>query len=1045
MFNRLLAVDAAWDWLALEIVVKSTLLLLLGAGVAMLLCRSSAAVRHRVWALSFAGLLLLPAVQLLMPDLSWRIIPHHWLTAPIEVAAAHDQENSAPPATVTSFVMEPIDPTVAAAEGEAVRLSAIHDAESVAFRSAKVANFRGAKGDEASAAPKPAVHREDDDAFAALSAAWLSRLWLLGASIALIPLIIGLLENLRLRFHGRRLANPNWQCLLAALSHRLELRRSVTLLFGGPQQMPMTFGLLRPCVILPSSAEHWSAERRQIVLLHELAHVKRCDVPLQLIARLGAAVYWFHPLVWWALRQMRQEREHACDDCVLQAGQEAPDYATQLLEIARTHRSRTPLLNAALSMARPSQLEGRLLAVLDLHRRRNGISRGVAIQLTAIALVLVACVGLVRPTLQAEATALANDNEASAATDDPSKPATQMVLTGTVLSPHGKPVPAATVEVIGYDESHWRRGPRENTIDHYQTQADAKGKFRLIVPRDVSRPRQYTKLFASADGFAPFMQTIHSTGRKHVEVKLHEPKVVRLQLIDMAGNPFADVQPRLWDAFGDGVELFIFHRNGPQAAAGWPKFSPSDAQGFVSTTLPASTKKLVLLVEDERLGDHLVRVELSDQATGVVLKPARFLSGKITAADTGEPVAGAEVVMMKMPYRGVRTGADGSFRIASGATIDAPYPGGRNRHIIYVYPPRESPYLARRSEWQGHDDALGDGELSVLLARGIVVQGRLIEKRSREPIAGATVVFEPQRENNPLFQETASSGQAVFDMRYTTDADGRFRMPVWPGPGYLLVRGPTLDYLHMEITTGDKYYGKPGNDRQYHHGALRLNLEPNEPPQPLTIELERGVTLRRRVLRPDGQPAVGKAYARSYLLHYDAIHGTWPPIPIEEGLLEIPGFEPERSKPIVIVDPQARCAAVVAPAASEIDVSSPPIKLQPCGAASFRFVTDKGTVLSNHEPTLRLIVTPGATATWTRRSDQAPWADSIIWQNIARPAKIPKTDADGRVTIDNLIPGATYRVSFVDPPGDFAEGYEFIVRSGETVDVGEVVIPEPDE
>jgi hypothetical protein len=94
---------------------------------------------------------------------------------------------------------------------------------------------------------------------------------------------------------------------------------------------------------------------------------------------------------------------------------------------------------------------------------------------------------------------------------------------------------------------------------------------------------------------------------------------------------------------------------------------------------------------------------------------------------------------------------------------------------------------------------------------------------------------------------------------------------------------------------------------------------------------------------------------------------------------------------------------------------------------------------------LRLIVTPGATATWTRRPDQPPWADSIIWQNIARPAKIPTTDADGRVTIDNLIAGATYRVSFINKQSDFDEGYEFTVRSGETIDVGEVVIPEPDE
>ena len=89
-----------------------------------------------------------------------------------------------------------------------------------------------------------------------------------------------------------------------------------------------------------------------------------------MIARAAFALYWFHPLTWWGIRRMRLEREHACDDCVLLTGQKASSYAAQLLEIARAHRRTSPLATAALSMARPSQLEGRLLAVLDARRSR---------------------------------------------------------------------------------------------------------------------------------------------------------------------------------------------------------------------------------------------------------------------------------------------------------------------------------------------------------------------------------------------------------------------------------------------------------------------------------------------------------------------------------------------------------------------------------------------------------------------------------------------------------------------------------------------------
>src|SRR6185503_12449308 len=99
----------------------------------------------------------------------------------------------------------------------------------------------------------------------------------------------------------------------------------------------------------------------------ELAHVVRHDCLTQLLAAVACAVYWFHPGVWWAARRLRVERELACDDRVLASGTPAPDYAAHLLDLAYAlGRTRTPVL--AVSMARPPQLEGRMLAVLDTAR-----------------------------------------------------------------------------------------------------------------------------------------------------------------------------------------------------------------------------------------------------------------------------------------------------------------------------------------------------------------------------------------------------------------------------------------------------------------------------------------------------------------------------------------------------------------------------------------------------------------------------------------------------------------------------------------------------
>lgn len=128
--------------------------------------------------------------------------------------------------------------------------------------------------------------------------------------------------------------------------------------------VPVTFGVSSARVLLPSSAEEWEDERLQLVLLHELAHVRRRDLLAQSVGLLVCALYWFHPLVWLVGRRLDLERERACDDLVLGCEGNAVVYARQLVEFAGSLQGR-PVSAFGVSMARPSQLGRRLAALLD--------------------------------------------------------------------------------------------------------------------------------------------------------------------------------------------------------------------------------------------------------------------------------------------------------------------------------------------------------------------------------------------------------------------------------------------------------------------------------------------------------------------------------------------------------------------------------------------------------------------------------------------------------------------------------------------------------
>ncbi|HXL85759.1 MAG TPA: M56 family metallopeptidase, partial [Gemmatimonadaceae bacterium] len=199
------------------------------------------------------------------------------------------------------------------------------------------------------------------------------------------------------RFRLRSIAATSWPLDSSAWNTILDDERrdagvdkSVMLSCSSVVSTPLTWGWQAPVILLPEDALDWPEAHRRIVLRHELAHVARGDSFSQLVAGFVCALYWFHPMAWIAERRLRSECERACDDKVVSLGTPAAEYAAHLLEVARSARAFGAPGFLSVAMARPSQLEGRLLAVLNQSRRRVAVSRGarpIAVVLSALVLI----------------------------------------------------------------------------------------------------------------------------------------------------------------------------------------------------------------------------------------------------------------------------------------------------------------------------------------------------------------------------------------------------------------------------------------------------------------------------------------------------------------------------------------------------------------------------------------------------------------------------------------------------------------------------------
>jgi TonB family protein len=424
---------ASWWALALDLVSKGTVVLAAACVANVLFWRAPAAIRHTVWVLALGSLLALPMFEAVLP--AWRIAPA-------------------------------LDIPRAVSEGVTGALTSIGP---VSRRTAPTT-------------------RRDGVAVAACG------LWVAGALLFIRRWRAGSAQVTRMRRQASVLAQDG--SLVQQVAASIGLRRSVLLLRSAEEIVPLAAGTRRPVILMPASAAGWSRERLQVVLLHEMAHIRRRDCLVQALGELTACIYWFHPLVWLALRRLRAERERACDDLVLHAGTKASDYAVHLLELARSLQP-AGLTHAAVSMAAPG-LETRLRAILNpkVNRRAMNPSTGWMAGLVAACLVLP--LAALRP-----------------------QTADSQPVTGTVYDAAGARVPGGSIIVA-----------RTDTGQELKAVTDQAGNF-SIGPLPEGGVWRIT---VEAPGFATRSQRVD---RNHFELTLDVAPIQESVVVHGRGTPAA--------------------------------------------------------------------------------------------------------------------------------------------------------------------------------------------------------------------------------------------------------------------------------------------------------------------------------------------------------------------------------------------------------------------------------------------------------------------------------------------------------------------------
>ena len=362
------AADSGWPQLVFEYLIKSTVVLTLALVIVLLFRRKSASLRHFVLSLSLSGLLLLP------------VLPYLGLGWETGLLPAKTGPASFNPAVPFSGLRD--DQMIGG--GERGDVSLLLDGSAIAPKKSSLAGLA----------------RDILSRLGFYFRSALPVIWSAGLVMLLLRLAAGLFGAFRLTRQGEAVRDARWRFLLERLLAAIHLRRKVRLRSHRDVLIPLTWGFMKPVVLIPEGHESWTNEQCSSALVHELSHVKRLDFLVMLFVRVSLAVFWFNPLSWAVFRRLKREQEEACDEWVLRTGIKPSTYAANLLFFKTTAGLRPGHFAALLGLfgLGKSAFNDRLAAILRQKWVFQEVKMKTKILLSCAVILVVGLIGMARPS-----------------------------------------------------------------------------------------------------------------------------------------------------------------------------------------------------------------------------------------------------------------------------------------------------------------------------------------------------------------------------------------------------------------------------------------------------------------------------------------------------------------------------------------------------------------------------------------------------------------------------------------------------------------------